>query len=55
MSPFLKAVGIGITVFAASILIMYGVSRAMNRQFLPRFPQAPAATEAPIVQPTFPF
>lgn len=55
MSPFLKAVGIGIAVFAASILIMYGVSRAMNRPFLPRFPQAvPAATDVP-AQPTFPF
>lgn len=55
MSPFLKAVGIGIAVFAGSVLVMYGVSRSMNRPFLPRFPQPPVATTPTPVQPTLPF
>lgn len=53
MSPLLKAIGIGIATAVLSLLLMWVISKAMNRPFLPRFPQR--ATPTPFqIRPTFP-
>lgn len=51
MSPLLKAISIGIAVFATSLLIMWGTSRLMSRPFFPRFPRAPVLRATPTPAP----
>ena len=55
MSPFLKAIGIGVLTFVTMIFLMWGISRLMNRPFFPRFQRVPAAASpTPSLPPLFP-
>lgn len=53
MSPLLKAVAIGLAVLIASLLIMWGIARALNQPFLPRIPRGPAPAPTPVA-PLYP-
>lgn len=50
MSPLLKAIGIGLGTFAATMLFMWGIARIMNRPLIPQLPRRVAPTPTAVVQ-----